>query len=741
MKAAGKGEQIHDEILRRGLLEESTALGNALLDMYVKCGQLAKAREALEALHARNAISWSTLISGYAHQGHGFEALGLFERMQRERVSPDEIAYTCALKACSLVGALEKGKEIHDEVVKERLLEKSVVLGNSLVDMYAKCGMLAKAQQVLEELPVRDVVTWSTLIAGYARREEGQKALDCFERMQREGLRPNAVTLVCALNACAITGSIGRGEEIHEEIVARGLLERHVGLANALVDMYSKCGDLEKARRVLDELPARDVVTWNALIVGYAHRGQGQKALECFEQMMQREKLSPNEITFACVMKACANPESIDAGERIHKEIVDRGLLKQNLLVGTALVDMYCKCGMLGKARRIADGLRERDLVCWNALIAGYARQEDQGSEALACFERMQRESLSPDHFTFASVLKVCGNMRAAEMGRRMHEEIATRALLDESIVLGNALEDMYIKCGAFAEARYVLDHLPVRDIVSWNTLLLGYAQHEQGHEALNCFTRMEKEGLTMPNEVTFICVLKACSSVGAADKGIEIHSQIVGGEWLEKSSLLGTALVDMYAKFSMFARAYEVLQQLPTRDAVSWNALIAGYSREGFYDESLRCIEQMEREGLSPNEATFLCILNACSHGGQWDKAQIFYENMSGKYRLMPKLEHQACIVTVYGNAGEFGKAMSVIETMPSSDNPTLWLSLLGSCRKWGNVELGRLAFERAIRLDSNLAAAYVLMVNIYVSAGMHEDAQKVEKLKAGILPSSAFS
>jgi pentatricopeptide repeat protein len=346
----------------------------------------------------------------------------------------------------------------------------------------------------------------------------------------------------------------------------------------------------------------------------------------------------------------------------------------------------------------------------------------------------MQSESLSPDEFTFVSILKVCGNTRATDMGRQMHHEIMTRGLLDKGIFLGNALEDMYIKCGALAEARHVLDNLPIRDIVSWNTLILGYAQDEQGHEALNCYTQMQKEG-HMPNEVTFICVLKACSSIGAADKGIEIHKRVVGGGWLEKSPLLGTALVDMYAKCSMFARASEALQQLPMRDVVSWNALIAGYSQEGFYEETLRCVEQMEREGLSPNEATFLCILNACSHAGQWEKAQIFYENMTREYCMTPKLEHDTCMVTVYGNAGKFDKAMSVIKTMPSSDNPTLWLSLLGSCRKWGNVKLGRLAFERAIQLDSNLAAAYVLMVNIYVSAGMHEDALKVEKMKAKIL------
>ena len=172
---------------------------------------------------------------------------------------------------------------------------------------------------------------------------------------------------------------------------------------------------------------------------------------------------------------------------------------------------------------------------------------------------------------------------------------------------------------------------------------------------------------------------------------------------------MLGTALVDMYAKCGMLVKAQQVLKNLLIRDVVSWNTIIAGYAQEGHCHEVLSCFEEMEREGLSPNELTFLSVLNACSHSGKLDEAQTFYENMSEKYGITPNLEHHTCMIMVFGCGGLFEKAISVIKTMLSCDHPSVWLALLGACRKWGNVGMGRLALHHALQLDIDIPHVYV--------------------------------
>lgn len=208
---------------------------------------------------------------------------------------------------------------------------------------------------------------------------------------------------------------------------------------------------------------------------------------------------------------------------------------------------------------------------------------------------------------------------------------------------------------------------------------------------------------------MTFTCILSACSCIATIDKGTQIHNEIVNAGLLGTNIALGNALVDMYAKCGLLTRAHQVLKELPLRDVVSWSALIAGYAQKGLDSEAMSCFEHMQKEGLAPNELTFLSLLNAFSHSGKLDEAEKYYENMSIEYGIIPELEHHACMVGLFGCVGRFDKAMSVIQTIPSCRNPSVWLLLLGYCRKWGNVKLGRLAFDSAIRLDGTVAAAYV--------------------------------
>ena len=271
--------------------------------------------------------------------------------------------------------------------------------------------------------------------------------------------------------------------------------------------------------------------------------------------------------------------------------------------------------------------------------------------------------------------------------------------------------------CGEFAKPKQVLEELPFRDVVSWSALIGGYSQQGQGYGALESLERMRIEGIS-PNLVTFICILMACGSIEGILKGKHIHEEVLSRFLLEKHVAIGSALVDMYAKCGAFTKAREVLELLPYRNLISWSALISGYAQQGHVSEALNCFEQMENEGISPDDVTFLCVLNACSHAGQLDEAQILFMNMTRQYGIIPNLEHYTCMMVVFGGLGYVDDAMLMMKVMPSSHDVAVWLALLTASRKWGNMMLAKLAFDETVQLCDSPMGAYTSVTDISTSA-----------------------
>ena len=240
------------------------------------------------------------------------------------------------------------------------------------------------------------------------------------------------------------------------------------------------------------------------------------------------------------------------------------------------------------------------------------------------------------------------------------------------------------------------------------------------------------KEKHDNPKENTaFEALIKACAVKKDISGGTRLHADIVESGLLGKSPFLATTLVLMYLKCGVPTKAQEVLDQLAIKDVVSWSALIAGYAQQGQGYKALDCFKRMQTEGHSPDEVTFLCVLSACYHSGLLDEAEQLFGIMSREYGITPSIEHLTCMVMVFGSGGNFDEALSVIKAMSLSEFPTIWVALLGACRKWGNVKLGILAFDQTVQLDDSCAAAYVLMANIFAAAGMQKDAEKVESMR----------
>ncbi|KAI5065733.1 hypothetical protein GOP47_0020428 [Adiantum capillus-veneris] len=533
-------------------------------------------------------------------------------------------------------------------------------------------------------------------------------------------------SFVTSLRACTRKKDLARGTHLHHDIVKRGLPEKKC--SDALVTMYAKCGELEKAKMLLDTHPSKDVITWTALIGGYAVAGRGQNALECLE-LMKHQGVLPNAVTYICLLKACATTRDVDKGKQMHNEISRQGLIENNSALGNALVDMYAKCGAIAEARQVLEELPSRDVVSWSALIAGYA-QEGQAEQAFNCLEQMQHEGILPNAVTYICTLKACTTTRAAERGKQIHDEIARQGLLRNNILLGNALVDMYAKCGNVSEARRVLEELPARDVVSWNGLIAGYAHAGEVEQALNCLKQMQHEGI-FPDAVTYVCALKACATKKDTNRGRQIEEETTRKGLLRNNIVLGNALVDMYAKCGHVSEARRVLEDLPSRDVVSWSALIAGYAQEGEAEQALNCFQLMQREGILPNAVTCSCVLKVCSHRGLVEEGQAVFANMSKKYGMNPSLECYICMIDLFGRAGHLEKAVRLIQGMPSSDSTAIWHALLSACLRWADVNVGGWAFEQAIKLDECDESAYILVANIYAEAGMEEKAKSIEAMR----------
>ncbi|KAI5081458.1 hypothetical protein GOP47_0004641 [Adiantum capillus-veneris] len=721
--AAKEGREIHCEIERQGLMEDEV-VSKSLLDMYGKLGLLVAAIEVFHNLKLQSSVLWNTMMGTYVDNGHEEDALHCYDTLQVDGVLVDAMTFGYCLKACSNLGAVDKGQEIHCEAERRGFLHADVVLGNAVVDMYAKCGFLNLAQQVFDHIPMQNVVTWTALISGYAEHGQGEEALRCFDLMQLKGVTPNATTFVCSLKACGSIQAEDKGREIHVEAERQGLLEQNVIVGNALIDMYAKCGFLITAQEVFDKLPAHDAVTWTTLIMGYAEHGLGEDALKCFKQM-QLDGISSDAVTLIGGLKACSNLKAADEGQDLHNMINEQGLLNEDLVVGSTLVDMYAKCGSLSLAHEVFSNLLLRDQVTWNVFIGGYA-ENGNPEAAFRCFKQMRIEGVLPNADTFVHSLKACAILSALCEGKNLHVEIESQRLAERNIYVGSSLIDMYAKCGSFALAKLVLEKLPVQNVVSWTALIAGYEEHGLSEEALKCFDAMQCKG-AFSNSVTYVSALKACGSIGAIDKGKDIHAEAERQGFLKGDVAVGNALVDMYVKCGSLVRAQQVFDTLSGRDVVSWTTLLTGYAQQGESVQVLDVFDRMIDDGVMPNSVTFAIVLSACNRAGLVDESYMLLEAMSTEYGILPTIEHFTWVIDVYCRSGKLEKAMGIIHKMPFCPNPLIWHTVLIACEKWGTVNLGKEAFEYAMLLDEKDAEAFVLMSHIYASCGYQEQGNKV--------------
>ncbi|KAJ7563082.1 hypothetical protein O6H91_03G096300 [Diphasiastrum complanatum] len=554
--------------------------------------------------------------------------------------------------------------------------------------------------------------------------QEGRlkEALHILELMIQQNTQAPISAYVGLLKGCARRKALAEGKQVHALLVQNGL-DSDIFLGNILVDMYAKCGSVLDARKVFETMPEHNVFSWTAIISAHADKGQGEEAIDLF-QRMQKTGIAPDKVVFLVVLKACAKIAALEQGKELHSLIINSGF-ESDVMVDSALVDMYAKCGCIVNAREVFDKMSKRDVVSWSTMIAGYA-QQGLGKEALALYEQMKQENVQPNIATYVVLLKACARIAALEQGKLLHSQILKHGFASD-VIVGNTLVDMYTKCGCIDYAHQVFKDMPERNVVSWNVMIAGYAQQGLGKEALALYEQMKQERVK-PDDVTYVVLLKACASIAALEQGKQLHSHIIKSGF-ESDLTVGNTLVDMYAKCGSIEHARHVFNNMHERDVVSWNVMIASYAQQGLGKEALTLLEQMQREGTKPNEVTYLSVLSACSHSGLVGQGCRLFDSMCKDHGVTPTVDHYACMVDLLGRAGCLADAEDLINKMPMQPDAVVWMTLLGAARNCGHVEIGRRAFDSAVKLQPENASAYVLLSNIYAAAGKRDEVAKLRK------------
>ncbi|XP_061992426.1 pentatricopeptide repeat-containing protein At1g50270 [Rosa rugosa] len=466
---------------------------------------------------------------------------------------------------------------------------------------------------------------------------------------------------------------------------------------------------------------------WNSIIRAFSTTSEPHRSLVSYSTM-RRSGVVPDQHTFPLLLKAFPKLKNKDPFQ-FYAHTVKFGL-NLDQFVGNSFISVLSGCGYLEAAHQVFVESTEKDVIAWTALVDGYVKN-GHALEAMKCFVEMRLVGIRVDEVTVVSALCAAGMAGDVWFGRCVHGFYVEAGRVKWDVFVGSALVDMYMKCGCHDDARKVFSAMPSKNVVSWTALIAGYVQCEKYKDALLVLKCMVSEDVK-PNQSTLSSVLTSCAHVGALDQGKLIHGYIYRHR-VQVNMLLGTGLVDMYAKCGCIVKALSVFSKLPSKDVFTWTAMINGLASHGDALGALNLFSQMLQNGVLPNEVTFMGVLSACAHSGLVDEGRKAFGSMKQVFHLEPNVDHYGCMVDLLGRAGYLEEARQMIEDMPMLPTAGIWGTFLGACVIHKNFELGQLAGSHLIKLDSKHSGRFVLLANLYSTWKKWKVAAGIRKLMKG--------
>ncbi|KAG9447708.1 hypothetical protein H6P81_013836 [Aristolochia fimbriata] len=695
--------------------------------MYRKFGKLNDAWKAFDEIPDRDSLLYDSLILGFGFSGFHEEVLVALERMQRSGFSPSHASLAQALLACGELGCLDKGILIHDFIVQKGF-DSVLPVANSLMSMYINLGRIELASLVFYNMLSRDLVSWNSMLMGYARGMNWAKVFDVYASMQVENIVPNHVTFLGLLMACGQALHFSLGQSIHGHLIRLGILgDLRVG--TSLVDMYCKCGKVDYAHAIFEEeLHCRSLVSWNSLIAGYSQNGYDYEAVLLFHRMLMDSCLKPDLVTITNLIPSFASLMDLGMTQSIHGFIIKSGIeVCMDVVLGTAMIDAYCKSLDIGASFLIFSSMKKTNTATWNALMSGYILN-GFAYKCMNLFVEMLYKNVVLDAVTLMTLLQSCGELRSKNIGKLVHG-FCKKSGFDLHLMVSNAMIDMYMLCKSAESSELLFNSMPSKNLVTWNTMLSGFIKNGLPLGALSIFHEMQLEDLHKPDAVTVLSVIHALSA-------LSFHGDIIHGYVLKLGFILDTSVVnsllDAYSKCGSINKAQLLFDQMTfIRDQSSWNVIISGCGMNGLGDKACSFFTQMEKEGHRPNPITFISLLSSCSHSGMVSEGCAYFDLMIMKYGMRPSLEHYTCMIDMFGRAGRLEEAFRLIDRMPKDLVCSgVWGALLHACKLHMNLELGELVGKKLLTLEPDNCGYYATVANVLASGGKWEEASRVRNI-----------
>ncbi|XP_071729695.1 pentatricopeptide repeat-containing protein At1g15510, chloroplastic-like [Rutidosis leptorrhynchoides] len=416
------------------------------------------------------------------------------------------------LHQCSKSKSFQRGFSLHAVAMKLGFVS-NLIISNHVLNMYGKCGNIEFARQVFDEMPERNVVSWSAMISGYDQAGKSLKAIELYAQMNFE--QANEFVFASAISACASLLAVNVGKRIHAQSVVLGYTNISF-VSNSLLSMYMKCGQSSDALSVFMRCSEPNVVAYNAIITGLVENKQVQKAYEMYKLMCQKGFV-PNRFSLVGLLGNCITPNEFLIGTQLHCQAVKLNL-DRIPFVGNVLITMYSKFNLIEEAEKIFWSVEEKEMISWNTFMAACSHILDH-TKCLSVFNKMLKTyKLTPDDFTYTSALSACSGLTSSLLGREIHGNLV-RTRLSYDTGVANALINMYAKCGSIKHAVTTFSLMETHNLVSWNTLMAGFANHGLGKRAIELFNRM-KELHVKPDSVTFVALLTGLNHTGLIDEG-----------------------------------------------------------------------------------------------------------------------------------------------------------------------------------------------------------------------------
>ncbi|XP_020576617.1 pentatricopeptide repeat-containing protein At1g03540 [Phalaenopsis equestris] len=556
----------------------------------------------------------SKLLS-LCESGDLFTAIRFLNSVDLWLLPSKPIIFASLLQASTRSFSFPFGLQIHSHILKSGL-DADRFVGNSLLSFYFKlCPNISDTRKVFDLLPVKDVISWTSMVSGYVRAGLPVESLKLFISMSDFGVEPNAFTLSSVVKASTEMENLGLGQCFHGLVTVRGFSSNGV-ISSALVDLYGRNSRIEDARQLFAEMHAPDAICWTSMISAFTQNDIFEEALVFFRCMLQRIiGLVPDEFLLGTILCALGNLARSRLGKEAHAKVITSGL-SGRVVVESSIVDMYAKCGLLDDSRQVFDRLENKNAVSWCALLGGYC-QNGEFQTVLVLFQEMDEDD---NQYSFSTVLRACAGLAAVMQGKELHCRFI-RIRGGRNVVIESALVDLYAKCGLVGYAHRVFSNATVKNLITWNAMICGFAQNGQAEKAIELFGDMI-EGGTRPDYVTFVAVLFACSHTGMVEEGKK-HFKSMNEEYGIRAGIEHyNCMVDLLSRAGMLEEAETLVLDSAYRDDSSlWASLLGACATHRSPAVAERVAKKMIE--LEPGyHLSYVLLTNVYKTVGRWNDA-----------------------------------------------------------------------------------------------------------------------